>query len=431
VSAALELPGIPGIPREALAIALAYRWELWSRPEQRAPEGDWVKWLYLAGRGAGKTRAGGEWVREQAQAHPGCRIHLVAPTASDARDVMLEGASGILRMAPPWFRPTYEPSRRRLIWPNGSLAYLFSAEEPDRMRGPQCHFAWVDEVATWARPETWEMMLFGLRLGQHPQVCVTTTPKPVRLVRELLVDPTCTTTRGTTMRNAKNLAPTFLREIVSRYEGTRLYRQEVLGEYLEEAEGALWARDQIDRTRVVAAPELVRIVVAIDPAVTSDAESDETGIVAAGLGRDGHGYVLEDISGHFTPDAWAQRAVAALDRLQADRIIGEANNGGDLIEHTLRTVRANVPYRKVIASRGKAARAEPVAALYEQGRVHHVGGFAALEDQLCGWEPLSGDRSPDRLDALVWALSELMLEGGVGWDDAHTLSSIPVRKAAA
>jgi len=426
VSAATGILDAQDVPREALAIALAYRWSFWARPEQRAPAGDWVKWLYLAGRGAGKTRAGGEWVREQAERHPGCRIHLVAPTASDARDVMLEGQSGILRTAPPWFRPVYEPSRRRLSWPNGSLAYLFSAEEPDRLRGPQCHYAWADELAAWARPETWDMLMFGLRLGQHPRICVTTTPKPVRVVRQLLDDPTCAVTRGTTQANARNLAPSFLREILGRYEGTRLYRQEVLGEYLEEVEGALWCRDWIDRDRVASVDmeRLRRIVVAIDPAVTSDADSDETGIVVAGLGIDGHGYVLEDLSGRSSPDAWARRAVNALDRHGADRIIGEANNGGDLIEHTLRTVRPNVPYRKVHASRGKAARAEPIAALYEQGKVHHVGGFRELEDQLCSWEPLSGMRSPDRLDALVWALTELMPVGGIGWGDAATLSGV-------
>jgi phage terminase large subunit-like protein len=278
------------------------------------------------------------------------------------------------------------------------------------------------------------MLMFGLRLGRHPQVCVTTTPKPVRSVRELLADPTCTVTRGATMSNARYkfrgveqsgpgpLAETFLRQILGRYEGTRLYRQEVLGEYLAEAEGALWARDQLDRDRILEKPtRLARIVVAVDPAASSDFDSDETGIVVAGIDRQDppHGYLLEDLSGRYSPDAWAKVAIDAYYRHKADRLIAEHNNGGEMVEATIRTVDPNVSYREVWASRSKEARAEPVSALCEQARIHHVGGFMALEDQLAGWEPRSGQRSPDRLDAYVWAFTELMLGAGIGWDDLY------------
>lgn len=396
--------------RVARAVAL-YTWPMWARPSQIAPDGDWNTWLFLAGRGAGKTRSGAEWVRGLAAKHPGIRMHLVAPTAADARDVMVEGDSGILSVSPPWFRPRYEPSKRLVRWENGSRAYLFSAEEPERLRGPQCHAAWCDELAAWEYcRDTWDMMSFGLRLGDKPRVLVTTTPKPGNVVlKALLREPTTVVTRDSMHANRANLAGSFIEAIERTYRGTALYRQEALGELIEEAEGALWTREVIDGGRVQEAPTLRRIVVAIDPAVTSDVDSDETGIVVVGrtAGRDAEGYVLGDVSGRYTPDQWARRALAVFDQYRADMIIGETNNGGEMVEHTLRTLRPNVPFTAVHASKGKAARAEPMAALYQQGRVHHVGAFEELEDQLCQWEPLSGMRSPDRLDALVWALTEL------------------------
>ena len=351
---------------------------------------------------------GSEWVRSVAT--PGARIALVGATAADVRDVIIEGESGILRVCPPDERPLYEPSKRRLTWPNGAIATAYSAEEPDRLRGPQHSMAYCDEVAAWAHPEAWDMMLMGLRLGDRPRVVATTTPKMVPLMRTIQASPGLVVTRGKTLDNAANLAPSFLTGLMARYEGTRIGRQELEGEDLDDNPDALWSREAIDRLRVREAPELVRVVVAIDPAVTSTAESDETGIVVAGLGADGRGYVLADRSGRFKPDAWARRAVEAYHEHRADRIVAEGNQGGEMVTHVLTTVEQGLPIRIVHATRGKATRAEPIAALYEQGRVSHVGGLPQLEDQLCTWMP--GGSSPDRLDALVWALTELMLGRG-------------------
>lgn len=386
-------------------------WPFWARDEQVFPKGDYRKWLYLAGRGAGKTRAGAEWCRAQVEAGHCSRLALVAPTAADARDVLVEGESGILSIAPPWNRPTYESSKRRLTWASGAIATLYSADEPDRLRGPQHDGAWADEVAAWRYPDAWDQLMFGLRLGADPKVVVTTTPRPIRLIRELLADPTCVVTRGSTYDNRANLAPAFLDQIVQRYEGTRIGRQELYAEVLEDVDGALWKREQIDETRVASAPELRRVVVAIDPAVTSSEGSDETGIVVAGKSADGHAYVLADLSCKESPDGWARRAVRAFREYRADRVIAEVNNGGDLVERIVRTVDQTVAYRGVRASRGKRVRAEPVAALYEQGKVHHVGSMPQLEDQLATWTADTPE-SPDRLDALVWAVSELLLDGG-------------------
>lgn len=395
---------------EQEAEALLYDWPFWARPNQLPPPGDWRAWLVLAGRGFGKTRTGGEWIRDQVENRGRGRLALVAPTAADARDVMVEGESGILAISPPWFRPVYEPSKRRLSWPNGAIATTYSADEPDRLRGPQHDGAWADELAAWKYPEAWDMLMFGLRLGTDPRVVVTTTPKPVRLIRELLAEATTVITRGSTYENAANLAPAFLEQIVTKYKGTRLGRQELDGEVLDDVPGALWTRKVLDDLRRPAAPELVRVVVAIDPAVTSGEDSDETGIVVAGRGADGHGYVLADLSCRMSPDGWARRAVNAFQDHKADRIVAEVNNGGDLVEQVVRTVDRSVPYKAVHASRGKRVRAEPIAALYEQGRVHHVGGLPDLEDQMCAFLPEGSDQSPDRVDALVWALTELLLE---------------------
>jgi predicted phage terminase large subunit-like protein len=397
------------------AAALLYDWRFWARASQLAPPGDWRIWLLIAGRGFGKTRSGAEWVRLQVEEGRAARIALLAPTAGDVRDVMIEGESGLLAIAPPGFRPDYEPSKRRLTWPNGAIATAYSADEPERLRGPQHDAAWCDELAAWRYPEAWDMLMFGLRLGGDPRCVVTTTPKPVRLVRELMarVGRDVVLTRGSTFENRSNLAAAFLDRIAARYEGTRLGRQELWAELLEDVPGALWTRECVERARIAAAPDLARIVVAIDPAVTSGEAADETGIIVAGRGADGHAYVIDDLSGRFAPHDWALCAIAAYRRHKADRIVAEVNNGGDMVEATLRVIDAGASYKAVRASRGKLTRAEPVAALYEQGRVHHVRAFPALEDQLCAFTP-DFDRqkagySPDRLDALVWALSELML----------------------
>lgn len=341
---------------------------------------------------------------ENGKAH---RIALVAPTAADARDTMVEGESGILAISPPWNRPMYEPSKRRLTWPSGAIATLFSAEEPERLRGPQHDTAWCDEIAAWKYPqETWDMLQFGLRLGDDPRCAITTTPRPIPLVRDILNNPSTAVTKGSTYDNISNLAPAFIEVIISRYEGTRLGRQELNAEILDDNPEALWTRDVIENNRVTKASEMVRIVVGVDPAVTSSSSADDTGIVVAGVDEKHHYYVLGDYTTHATPKKWAHEVIAAYYKHSADRVIGEVNNGGELVEYTLRTIDPMVSYRSVRASRGKQLRAEPVSALYEQGKVHHVGSFPALEDQMCEWVPGEG-KSPDRVDALVWALSEL------------------------
>jgi phage terminase large subunit-like protein len=380
-------------------------WRLRARPEQLEPRGDWVKWLVLAGRGWGKSLTIVEWANEQALKMPGSIGHIVASTASDTRDVLVDGPSGFLRLPDP---PQYESSKRRLTWRNGSRALLFSADEPNRLRGPQCHWAIADELAAWRYPDAWDQLLLGLRLGTRPRVAIATTPRPTPIIKELVKDATCHVTRGSTFENRANLAATFLDQIVTKYEGTRLGRQELNAELLEDVLGALWTRGNLDQHRVTTMPDFVRIVVAIDPAVTAEETSDETGIVAAGLGVDGHYYVMEDKSLRASPDTWASVAVNLYHDLSADRIIAEVNNGGDMVGLTVRTVDKSVSFRAVHASRGKRTRAEPIAALYEQGKVHHVGSFARLEDQLCEWQP-GIDDSPDRLDALVWAVSDLLV----------------------
>jgi len=378
------------------------------------PPGDWRVWLLLAGRGFGKTRTGAELVRTRVASRAARRIALVTPTAADARDVMVEGESGLLAISARRDRPTYEPSKRRLTWPNGAVAMTYSADEPDRLRGPQHDFAWYDELAAWRYPEAWDMLMFSLRLGSDPRAVVTTTPRPTRLIKTLVADPKVVVTRGSTSQNRDNLAPAFLDQIVRRYEGTRLGRQELEAEILEDVPGAMWGRAVIEGTRLTRLPELARIVVAIDPAAGSGEQSDETGIVVAGKDTGGQGYVLADVSGRYAPTEWAKAAIAAYRAHDADRVVAEVNNGGEMVEATLRVVDPNVPFTAVHAARGKVARAEPVAALYEQGRVHHLGAFPALEDQMCGFvhdfDRAAAGYSPDRVDALVWALTELLVE---------------------
>ncbi|MGH7113408.1 MAG: DNA-packaging protein [Stellaceae bacterium] len=402
----------------AEARALLYDWQFWARPSQLPPGGDWRVWLLLAGRGFGKTRTGAELVRARVSARTALRVALVAPTAADARDVMVEGESGILAISPPWDRPRYEPSKRRLTWPNGAIATLYSADEPARLRGPQHDAAWCDELASWRYPEAWDMLMFGLRLGADPRVVVTTTPRPTKLLRELAADRTVTITRGTTYENRANLAADFIEQIVRKYEGTRLGRQEIEAEILEDVPGGLWSRGVIEAARARTAPDLVRVVIAIDPAATSGADADETGIIVAGKDRQEHGWVLADLSGRYKPAEWAKAAIAAYRAHRADRMVAEVNNGGEMVEATLRVIEPNLAFAAVHASRGKVTRAEPVAALYEQGRVHHLGSFPQLEDQMCNLgggaraevDSRRAGSSPDRADALVWALTDLLVE---------------------
>lgn len=387
-------------------------WRDLARPEQLPPDGAWLVWIYAAGRGAGKTRAAAEWANEQAEQHPGCRIALIGRTPADVRDVMIEGDSGILAVAGE-NRPVYQSTKRRLTWPNGSVAHTYSAEVPSQLRGPQHHYAWCDEAASWTdAPKgdvldtAWNNLMLGLRLGRSPRCVVTTTPKPNALTRTILGRPTTVVTRGTTYDNLANLAPSFRDEVLAIYEGTRIGRQELLGELLDDVEGALWTIALIDETRVSVAPEMRRIVVAVDPSGGSGPNNDEQGIIVAGLGVDGALYVLADRSCSLSPHGWASRAVAAYREFNADRIVAERNYGGDMVESTIRQVDADAPVKVITASRGKVQRAEPVAALYEQGRVHHVGALPKLEDQLATWTPHDGT-SPDRLDALVFAVTEL------------------------
>jgi phage terminase large subunit-like protein len=396
---------------EAQCRELLFCWELWSRPEQELPAGDWRTWLIKAGRGFGKTRTGAETVRGWVDVAPFQRIALIGPTAADVRDVMIEGESGLMHVFPPAQRPHYEPSKRKITFHNGTVGFCYSAEEPERLRGPQHHWAWGDEIATYPDPEAlWSNLKFGLRLGADPRMIATTTPKPSRFLKTLMADRSTAVTHGSTFDNRANLPASVLEEFERVYGGTRIGRQELMGEVLEDIEGALWRLAQIDALRVREAPELVRIVIPIDPSVTSGPDSDECGIVPVGLGVDGHGYVLGDHSGRMAADKWAAKSVDVFDVLEADKIIAEINNGGDLVEATIRTVRSNIPYEAVHASRGKLTRAEPIAALYEQGKVHHVGGFRELETEMCTWVPNSGMRSPNRMDSLVWGLSYLMLK---------------------
>ncbi len=383
-----------------------------ARGPQQYPPGKWSTWVINAGRGYGKTRTGAENVRSWATALPDQRIAIVARTSSDVRDVMIEGESGILNISPPWERPEYEPSKRRLTWSNGSIATTFTADEPDLLRGPQFHKAWADELASWRfLQEAWDNLQLALRLGDDPRCVVTTTPKPIKLLRKLLKDPTTVVTGGSTYENKANLAASFFDNVTRLYEGTTTGRQELFAELLDEAEGALWKRKDIDSCRVSEHPDLDRLVVAIDVAVTSNEQSDETGIVVAGRARVNdrhHFYILADGSGRYTPLQWARKAISLHDHYDGDRIVGEVNNGGDLIETTLRTIDEDIPYKSVHASRGKAARAEPVAALYEQNRVHHCGLFEEMEDQMClvtgtlvetsrGQIPIEGVRNSDQV----------------------------------
>jgi phage terminase large subunit-like protein len=401
-------------------------WHFWARPDQIVPAGDWSTWLILAGRGFGKTRTGAECVRHWYR-QGFDRINFIAPTSDDLRDVMVEGESGILSVCHKDERPVYRVSKRRLEWPNGAITLLFSAEEPERLRGKQHEKLWADEPAAWRYgQDAWDQAQFGLRLGDKPQTVATTTPKPTKLILEILEDKNTNVTRGTTYDNKANLAPTFYTKIIKKYEGTRLGRQELNAEVLSDNPGALWRLKDIEAARIRYRRDYRRIVVALDPATTSTETSDEWGIIVAGevdhLDRDPerpHFDVLEDMSDIYTPDEAAKKAVILYHQYEADRIIGEGNNGGDMIETIIRFQDANVAYEKVTATRGKAIRAEPISALYEQRRVHHVGTLGKLEDELCNWNPQVDEESPNHLDALVWAITALAEIKGDGFGEYY------------
>lgn len=404
--------------------ALPFLFEFWALPHQLPPDADWRAWVILGGRGAGKTRAGAEWVRSMVEGamplDPGRarRVALVGETYDQVRDVMVFGDSGILRSSPPDRRPIWKAGERKLVWPNGAEAQAYSAFDPEGLRGPQFDAAWVDELAKWRKAEeAWDMLQFALRLGENPQVCVTTTPRNVPVLKRVLDATSTVMTHAKTEANRANLAASFLEEVRARYAGTRLGRQELDGDLLQDAEGALWQSEHLQNLQCESVPELDRIVVALDPSVSGQRDADACGIVVAGAlmqgpPQDWRAYVLADrtVKG-VGPAGWARAAIAAMEAFQAERLVAEVNQGGKLVEEVLRQVDPLVPYRAVHASRGKVARAEPVAALYEQGRVRHVRGLAALEEQMClmtlqGYE---GTGSPDRVDALVWALHELMI----------------------
>lgn len=419
---------------EAQAEELAYAWRLWARPNQIAPEGKWRTWLALAGRGFGKTRLGAEWVREKV--YEGAqRIALVGRTAADTRDTVVLGESGIINVFPPSQRPIYEASKRRVLFHTGAIATLYSDEVPDALRGPQHEYSLCDEMAAWSNAQTtWAMLQMGLRLGRLPQAVVTTTPRPIPIIRDLLsrvASGTVVLTKGSTYDNAVNLAESFMDEVTNRYGSTRLGRQELFAEILEDAAGALWSRAMLEAAALTELPEgvaLDRVVVAVDPSVSADGGGDECGIVAAGRGTDRRAYILRDASANASPDEWARSVILLANALDAAAIVYERNQGGALVESTIRLtfVAMNAgravnnepplylpPLIPVNASVGKRARAEPISALYEQGRVSHLRGLHRLEDEMCSWEAKSGQPSPNRIDALVWAVTELAIVPGI------------------
>lgn len=395
---------------------LLWDWRANARPNQILPDGDWLFWLLLAGRGFGKTRTGAEGVREWAE-NPHERILMIAPTAADVRDVMIEGPSGLMSCYPPNQKPVYLPTRHLVLFPSGAIGITRSADEPERLRGPQFTKFWADELCAWRFvKEAWDQIMFGFRLpGKKLQGLITTTPKPIQVLKDIIAETSTVVTRGSSYDNSVNLSETYYRKVIKPYEGTRLGRQEINAEILDDVPGALWKRDLIEATRLnsitdVIWERLIRIVVAIDPAVTANEGSDETGIIVAGLAISGHVVIIDDLSLKDTPLAWAKVAVKAYDDRKADRIVGEKNKGGLLVQGIINAVAPSAAFRSVTATRGKAMRAEPAAALYEQRRVHHVGCFPELEDQMCNYVPGVSTGSPDRLDALVWALYDLVIE---------------------
>lgn len=404
---------------DPLAGWLVQRWPIWARQAQTPELSNWTNWLLMGGRGAGKTRAGAEWLQAMATGDlfftdkPVSQLALVGETYADAREVMIEGQSGLLALNPRGSRPLWTSSRRRLEWPNGAVAHVYSSEDPDALRGPQFGAAWCDELAKWSNArETWDMLQFGMRLGTFPRQVVTTTPRPIELLKSLLADERTVLSRMASSENAHNLAFGFLDRIVKVYHGTRLGRQELEGEIIEDRVDALWQRDGIELHRRLACPPLQRVVVAVDPPVTGKVTSDSCGIIVAAMGEDHRAYVLEDQTlAAVSPSRWAAMTLELYHKYSADRVVIETNQGGDMAESVLRNADPALAIRQVKASRGKWLRAEPVAHLYERGLVSHIGNLSQLEDEMCdfGLEGLSSGRSPDRLDALVWALTDLML----------------------
>jgi phage terminase large subunit-like protein len=401
----------------ALLRELEGGWTATARPDQLPPAGDWTFWLSLGGRGAGKTRSLSEWVIQQ-QVEGRKHIALVAPTAADARNVLTEGPSGILPCAPAYNRPVFNPSLRRLTWSNGAIATLYSADEPERLRGPQYDAAAVDELCAFRRPEASDMLMFGLRLGDRPRCAIATTPRPTRILKALLAREglDVRVSRATSYDNRAHLAPAFFTQITRKYEGTRLGRQELMAELLTDVPGALWTAARIEELRRDAAPVLRRVVVAIDPSGSGGEDADECGIVACGLDEADHGWVLADRTLRGSPGEWAAAAISLYRMLGADRVVAETNYGGEMVEAVLRQVDPNVAFKAVHASRGKVQRAEPIAALYEQGRIHHLGTYPELEDELCAFTPAGyAGGSPNRADALVWAFTELVAQPMRSW----------------
>jgi phage terminase large subunit-like protein len=409
---AIEQQKILDTLSEEQAEELLYQWAGWlARPSQELPEGIWSYWLILAGRGFGKTRTGAETVREWVKTNQ--YVNLIGATSDDARDIMVEGESGLLAICPKDERPYYKKHESKLEWPNGASSLIFTADKPDRLRGKQHCKLWADELAAWRYMEAWDQAKFGLRLGSNPQAIITTTPRPLKLLRDIMADPRAVVTRGSTYDNKANLAGSFFDSIITRYEGTRIGRQELNAELLDDIPGALWTRKDIDdhRKSPNTLPDMERVVVSVDPSVTNNEGSDETGIICAGKGVDGEAYVWADASGRMSPNKWGSTAVSLYKSEMADIIVAESNNGGDMVEDTIKSVDSNVNVKQVKASRGKVTRAEPIAALYEQGRVHHVGALDTLEDQMVSFtsdfDRKAQGYSPDRVDALVWAITEL------------------------
>jgi phage terminase large subunit-like protein len=398
-------------------------WRHWGRLNQQLPPNDdpWRSWLILGGRGAGKTRAGAEWIRALAlgqwqPAQPQAkRIAIVAPTYQEARRVMIEGQSGLLAVHGHDEKPKYEPSKRQVTWANGSMAQIFSAEDPGGLRGPQFDAAWCDELAKWQyADDTWSNLQFALRTGERPCAIVTTTPRPTALLKRLLADPATAISRSRTVDNQAYLAKSFIEEVMAKYAGTRLGRQELDGELIDDDPDALFKRDVIERNRITVPPDFVRVVVAVDPPASHGKRADACGIICAGLDETGHCYVLEDATVQgLRPAQWAARVAAVYHGRQADRVIAEVNQGGSMVEAVIRQIDETISFKAAYASKGKRLRAEPVAALYEQGKVSHVGSFPDLEDEMCSAIG-QGGKSPDRMDALVWAVTELVLRKNYG-----------------
>jgi len=418
-----NLTGLPKKSHQHTSI-LYNEWKKQARASQITPStnkyGDYSIWLILAGRGWGKTRTGAMDTILYALKNPDVQVAVVTPTFGDIRRVAFGGVSGILKFLPPdcllhGRGKGYNASASEINLYNGSKIMGFSATEPDRLRGPQFHRAWCDELAAWQYPDTFDQLMFGLRLGQNPQCVITTTPKPTPLIKNLLKRTNIVITRGSTFENEDNLAPAAIQQLKEKYENTRLGRQELFAEVLDDSEGALWTYKMIDDCKIMQSeiPEMQRIIVALDPAVTSNVESDETGIIVAGKGVDGRYYVIEDKSGKMSPDAWGRLAINLYYEHQADRIVAEVNNGGDLVERLIRTIDTDVPYTPVHAARGKLVRAEPIAALYEQKKVTHLQTFDVLEEQMTTY--VGGNKSPDRMDALVWAITELSSTSGTAY----------------